>query len=143
MAELQTVAAVFDLLKLAWKAGVFLKKVSEADEIAAEVYERTQRLSHVLEGVKAVLQKRRVGGSTERKDDDDAVATRIDESIKACSQFLLNLDRRVEGFESDNSVKVLLKRFQIAFRHPSIAKKQNDLEARISILQTDLVVLQL
>ncbi|KAK4560642.1 hypothetical protein LTR86_005220 [Recurvomyces mirabilis] len=140
----QTVSAVFDLLKLAYKAGVFLKKVSEADAIAKEVYERTERLSHVLEGVRAILQRRSENGPTTSEDGDSAVAERIAESVKGCSTFLHNLESRVAGFDTNgNSVRTLVHRFKVACRHPSIAKRQTDLEARISILQTDLVVLQL
>ncbi|TKA83515.1 hypothetical protein B0A55_00497 [Friedmanniomyces simplex] len=144
MSELQTVAAVFDLLKLAWNAGLFLKKVSQADNIAAEVLERVQRLSDVLEGVRAVLQRRRKNGVPLTSDGEHSVEAKISESLKACTRFLQNLEQRLGGFDASNgAAKILVTRFKLAWKHPSIAKGQTDLEARISILQTNLVVLQL
>ncbi|KAK3116170.1 hypothetical protein LTR53_003719, partial [Teratosphaeriaceae sp. CCFEE 6253] len=143
-AELQTVSAVFDLLKLAWSAGLFLKKVSEADSIALEVHERVERLSDVLEGVRAVLQRSRHAGASLPADDNDLVEAKVYDSLKACSKCLKNLEQRLEGFSNSNgTVRELVGRFRTAWRHPSIVKGQNDLEARISILQTNLVVLQL
>ncbi|KAK5691485.1 hypothetical protein LTR97_011478 [Elasticomyces elasticus] len=143
-AELQTVSAVFDLLKLAWSAGLFLKKVSEADNIALEVRERVERLRHVTEGVNAVLQRREEAGVPLTSEGDVSVEAKINESLRACITFLQNLEQRIEGFNvSDVPLKVLVNRFKIAWRHKSISQRQSDLEARISILQTNLVVLQL
>ncbi|KAK5735835.1 hypothetical protein LTR17_007847 [Elasticomyces elasticus] len=143
-AELQTVSAVFDLLKLAWSAGLFLKKVSEADSIALEVRERVERLRHVTEGVNAVLQRRQNAGVPLTSEGDGSVEAKINESLRACINFLQNLGERIQGFDvSDVPLKVLVERFKIAWRHKSISQRQSDLEARISILQTNLVVLQL
>ncbi|KAK3667189.1 hypothetical protein LTR22_002054 [Elasticomyces elasticus] len=143
-AELQTVSAVFDLLKLAWSAGLFLKKVSEADNIALEVRERVERLRHVTQGVNAVLQRRQKAGVPLTSEGDGSVEAKINESLRACIDFLQNLEKRIEGFDvSDVPLKVLVNRFKIAWRHKSISQRQSDLEARISILQTNLVVLQL
>ncbi|KAK0286102.1 hypothetical protein LTR91_002671 [Friedmanniomyces endolithicus] len=142
--ELQTIAAVFDLLKLAWSAGVFLKKVSDADSIALEALERIERLSDVLEGVRAVLQRRRGASLSLTGDGEGSVEAKIDVCIRACTQFLQNLELRLGGFNASNGrTKTLVTRFKLAWRHPSISKGQTDLEARISILQTNLVVLQL
>ena len=135
---------VFDLLKLAWSAGVFLKKVSDADSIALEALERIERLSDVLEGVRAVLQRRRGASLPLTGDGEGPVEAKIDVSIRACTQFLQNLELRLGGFNASNGrTKTLVTRFKLAWRHPSISKGQTDLEARISILQTNLVVLQL
>lgn len=134
----------FDLLKLAWKAGVFLKKVSTADNIALEVLERVERLRHVTDGVRAILQRREEAGVPLTSESDVSVETKINESLKACVKYLQALERRVGRFDdSDASLKVLVNRFKVAWRHSSICKGQNDLEARISILQTNLIVLQL
>lgn len=43
MAELQTVAAILDLLKAAYEVGRFLKKVKDADRLAIEIGERIDR----------------------------------------------------------------------------------------------------
>ncbi|WPH00121.1 Hypothetical protein R9X50_00294400 [Acrodontium crateriforme] len=144
MAELQTVAAVFDVLKLAWTAGLFLKKVKDADKIAIELHDRVDRLTQVLESVRAVLQERQRLGVSSSSPDGQSVALRIGGSIKSCNSFLTALEKKVDGFDTTKvSIKTLVDRFKIALKHPAIAKRQNDLEARISVLQTDLVVLQL
>lgn len=144
MAELQTIAAVFDLLKLSWRAGVFLKKVKDADGIAGEVYDRIDRLSSVLEGVRSVLQSRTAAGNAPSATEASSVVLRIDDSLKGCSTILHTLEQRLDGFgDAGSPVTTLVGRFTIAFKAPSISKRQADLEARISILQTNLVVLQL
>lgn len=142
--EVQTVSAVFDLLKLAVAAGKFLKKVKDADKIAGEVHERVERLTQVLDGVRAVILKRRQAGASSTFDDDTAVESRINQSARACYELLRDLEQKVGGFEKQaTSFSALVERVKIALRQPIIVKRQTDLEARISILQTELVVLQL
>ncbi|KAF2172427.1 hypothetical protein M409DRAFT_63116 [Zasmidium cellare ATCC 36951] len=144
MAELQTVAAVFDLLKVTYEAGKFLKKVKDADKIAFELWERMTRLDSVLNSVKAVLQDR---------DDHDAssgshaqvsaqVAETIRGSVQACTRTVNQLQQRVGGF--DNQVKrSVLDKWRIALRQPSITRINDELEARVHVLSTELAVLQL
>ncbi|KAK4507914.1 hypothetical protein PRZ48_001649 [Zasmidium cellare] len=144
MAELQTVAAVFDLLKVTYEAGKFLKKVKDADKIAFELWERITRLDSVLNSVKAVLQDR---------DDHDVssgshaqvsaqVAETIRGSVQACTRSVNQLQQRVGGF--DNQVKrSVLDKWRIALRQPSITRINDELEARVHVLSTELAVLQL
>ncbi|KAK5130897.1 hypothetical protein LTR08_001560 [Meristemomyces frigidus] len=144
MAELQTIAAVFDLLKLAWAAGVFLRKVKNADGVANEVYDRVDKLSSVLEGVRVVLQRRHEHLEKSSTTRSDAVEGRICNSVIACHSLLNDLQSKVGGFDTETgSTPTLVARFKVAFRNSSIARRQTDLDARISILQTELVVLQL
>jgi ankyrin repeat protein len=142
---LQTVAAVLDLLRVAYEATVFLKKVKDADKIAAEIGERIARLSSVLEGVQAVLKHRDDAETTTQGQDAEAVAVRIRASIASCADTLQELSSKIGGFkprqESDSIT--LFERVRIAFRHPSVNRINGELEARIQTLATDLTVLQL
>lgn len=144
---LQTVAAVGELMKAAKGAVVFLHKVRNADKVAAEVYDRVERLAQVLEGVKSVLEDREERGGSPKSPRCESVEERIRRSVAACKTFLDELEKKVGGYDIERinktSTDQLLLRFRIAIKKPSIAKRQVDLEARISQLQTDLVVLQL
>ncbi|KAK3614784.1 hypothetical protein LTR22_027664 [Elasticomyces elasticus] len=143
-AELQLVSTVFDLSKLAWSAGLFLKYASKADYTAIEVLERVERLRHVTEGVNLVLQSRHKADVPLADKGESFIEAKIQESLTACIEFLQDLEQRVEGFEvSDVPVKVLVTRFKVAWRHKSMSQGQSDLEARISILQINLIILQL
>ncbi|KAK5692735.1 E3 ubiquitin-protein ligase mib2 [Elasticomyces elasticus] len=143
-AELQLVSPVFDLSKLAWSAGLFLKYASKADYTAIEVLERVERLRHVTEGVNLVLQSRHKADVPLADKEESFIGAKIQESLTACIEFLQDLEQRVEGFDvSDVPVKVLVTRFKVAWRHKSMSQGQSDLEARISILQINLIILQL
>lgn len=144
MAELQTVAAVFDLLKVTYEAGKFLKKVKDADKIAYELSERIKRLENVLQGVQAVLKDRDEHEISSGNDVQAGaqVATTIRGSVLACTRTVRQLQDRVGGF--DNQVKrTILERWKIALHHTSISRINDELEARVSVLSTELAVLQL
>ena len=142
--ELQTVSAVFDLLKLAQKAGQFLQRVRDADEVAAKVLELVQRLTKVLDGVHAALVKRDESGIPTASPDSNTIERSIRESVQACTRHLQTLQDHVGGFDSDETLSPsLLQRFKIACRRSGILRRQTELEAQISMLQTELVVLHL
>ena len=142
MAELQTLTAVTALIKLTWTAGEFLAKVKNADGLAREVCDRVERLRGVLESVHVVLKRRYEHGVATSMTSGDPVEGRICDSVVACHHFLSTLQSEVGSFETGSAPK-LVDRFRLACRHSSITRRQTDLEARISILQTELVVLQL
>lgn len=144
MAELQTVAAVFDLLKLTYEAGKFLKKVKDADKIAFELWERITRLDAVLNSVKAVLQDREDHdvSSGSQAQVSAQVADTIRDNIQACTRTVNQLQQRVGGF--DNQVKrSVVDKWRIALRQTSITRINDELEARVTVLSTELAVLQL
>ncbi|KAK4635678.1 Putative ankyrin repeat protein [Fulvia fulva] len=142
MAELQTIAAVFDLLKVSYEAGRFLKKVKDADKIAAEISDRIERLESVLKSVEAVLKAR--DDHAVSSGDDAQVAERIKRSVLACTKTLKDLRTKLGGFDAAASRdRDLIERVKIAFRQPSINRINTELEARVQTLSTDLSVLQL
>ncbi|KXT03948.1 hypothetical protein AC578_9311 [Pseudocercospora eumusae] len=143
MAELQTVAAVLDLLKVAYQAGVFLKKVKDADKIAFDLNERIKRLRGVLIGVQEVLEHRDEH-EVSTQGNDAEVAARIDETVRSCRRTLEELQTKLgcSSKEQQNAGRSLLDSIKLALRHPSISRISNELEARIQILTTDLAVLQ-
>ena len=144
MAELQTITAVFDLLKLAWRAGVFLRRVRNADGVANEVCDRVDRLRSVLDGVRIVLERRHNNNERSSKTGRDSIECRICDSVLACHEFLSDLESKVGDFDTATApTPTLVDRFRLACRHSSIARRQTDLDARINILQTELVILQL
>lgn len=142
MAELQTVAAVFDLLKLTYEAGKFLKKVKDADKIAFELWERITRLDAVLHSVKAVLQDRddHDVSSGSHAPVDAQVAETIRDNIQACTRTVNQLQQRIGGFADQRSV---VDKWRIALRQTSITRINDELEARVQVLSTQLAVLQL
>nr|POF26308.1 e3 ubiquitin-protein ligase mib2 [Quercus suber] len=152
MAELQTIAAVCDLIKLTIAAGAFLQKVKDADEIATGLCEQVGRLGTVLKGVEQVLKQQQGAHETRLLLDGDVqnheniVADMLD-AVAGCKVFLLNIQKDVRGFQdtgaSKEVVKDMVNRFKIAWKHPKISNQRNVLEARISTLQTGLAVLQL
>ncbi|KJX99174.1 hypothetical protein TI39_contig370g00003 [Zymoseptoria brevis] len=149
MAELQTIAAVCDLIKVAYYAGVFLKRVKDADKIAVETGDRLRRLAGVLRGVQSVLESREleVVDDAASATNDAAVARRIDESVKACTKTLEDLQAKIRRLESTDlrttAWRVFLERVKGALRNPTITRINTELEARIQSLSTDLAVLQL
>ena len=143
MAELQTVSAAFDVARLAWAACVFLKKVKDADKTAEEVHERVLRLKQVLDGVRGLLETREEKGVAPHDRADVESEERIRKCIQASRSILLEVEKKVGGFDSSASGTALIDKVKIALRQPSIKKLQTDLEARISALQTELSILQL
>jgi ankyrin repeat protein len=148
MAELQTIAAVFDLLAIAYKTGLFLKRVKDADKIAVEIDDRLKRLASVLEGVESVLQSRdaTVGPSTQAS--DAAVARRIGDSINACSTTLKELEAKLGKLPDLANARIrtsseFVERVKKALHQPTIQRINAELEARVQALSTDLAVLQL
>ena len=140
MAELQTIAAVFDLLKVSYECGKFLKKIKDAEKIAAEIGDRIERLESVLKSVEAVLKAR--DDHEVSSGDDVEVAERIKRSVLACTKTLKDLRAKLGGFDSSGNRDVV-ERVKVAFRHPSINRINTELEARVQTLSTDLTVLQL
>lgn len=143
MAEVQVVSAAFDLAKLAWSFCVFLRKVKDADRTAAEVHERVLRLKHALDGVRVVLEIREEKGVAPHDRADVESEERIRKCILASWCILVEVEKKVGGFNSNASGTALVDRVKIALRQPAIVKLQTDLEARISALQTELSILQL
>nr|POF12773.1 e3 ubiquitin-protein ligase mib2 [Quercus suber] len=152
MAELQTVAAVCDLIKITIAAGAFLQKVKDADELAAGLCEQVGRLGTVLKGVEQVLKQQQLAHKTRRlidnndRNDEDIIADMLD-AVDGCKSFLLRIQSDVGGFQdtgaSKEFIENMVNRFKIAWKHPKILSQRNVLEARISTLQTGLAVLQL
>ena len=143
MAEFQTISAAFDVARLAWSACIFLRKVKNADEIAAEVHERVSRLKQVLDGVRVVLETREERGIASHDGADIKSEERIRKCIRASAVILRDVERKVGGFDSQASGTAIVDKVKIALRQPAIIKLQTDLEARISALQTELSILQL
>ncbi|EME48736.1 hypothetical protein DOTSEDRAFT_76280 [Dothistroma septosporum NZE10] len=126
MAELQTIAAMFDLLKISDEVGKFLEKVKDAGKIANELGDRA----------------RDTDDHDETTGGDVQVAQRIKRSVLACSKTLEDLRTKLGGFDVAAS-RDLVNRARVAFRQPSINRIENELEARVQALSTDLAVLQL
>lgn len=144
MAELQTIAAVFDLLKVTWEAGKFLKRASDADRTALEIHERVTRLENVLEGIKAILKTRDDDGASPGS--DEQVVKRIHEAVLSCQKPLAKLWCKAGMAKSspqEDRSKTPWERVKIAWSSSSINRLNSELEARIHILSTDLTVLQL
>ena len=145
LGELQTVSALLDVIKLAYQASKFLKKVRNADALCSEIYDEVARLQGVLNSIFKVIESRDEYEESS-KSDDYQVVIRVRESVLACGKALSDLEDKLGGFdvkESNSQTASLTSRVKIAFNHPSIRRIQRELRVRLSIMQTDLAVLQL
>lgn len=143
MEELQGIAAAVDVARLAWEGCKFFRKVQKADRIVAEVYERTSRLQKVLENVKLVLQAREERGVATRTAVEIQTEQNINDCVRACRAGLLEVRKKVGGFDLRDPSPALLDRVKVALRHPSVSSLQTDLEARVNALEADLLIIQL